>query len=44
MTDVIMGETSEPQPVPAGQIVLPQSPAEHGVASPGFLVGGLNMA
>lgn len=42
-TGVEAADPSEPQPVPAGQVVFPRSPAEHGVAAPGFLVGGLNM-
>ncbi|WCS17760.1 hypothetical protein MML61_23750 [Mycobacterium marinum] len=33
----------EPVPVPAGQIVMLKSPGEDDVASPGFLVCGLNI-
>lgn len=34
----------EPEPVPAGQAIFPRSPDEHGVAAPGFLIRGVNVA
>ena len=37
-------EPNDPEPAPAGQIIVPQSPTVDGVAAPGFLVCGLNIA
>jgi hypothetical protein len=34
----------EPEPVPSGQAVFPRSPDEDGVAAPGFLIRGVNVA